>query len=158
MDDIRPALPKESNRFVALFRKSIRDRGLGYATEKTYLHWVLRYIRFHQRRHPRELGSEHISLFLSDLAVQRHCSVGTQRTALNALVFLYKHHPGIELPKIHFRYAGRPPSAWTRKPASFVVIIGITRLFTKRSGRRFAGPAFNAGLGRILFGTLSPRV
>lgn len=42
MDDIRPALPRKSKRFVSLFRQSIRDRGLSYATEKTYLHWVLR--------------------------------------------------------------------------------------------------------------------
>jgi len=108
MDDIRPTLPRNSNRFVNLFRQSIRDRGLSFATEKTYLNWVLRFIRFHKRRHPRDLGSEDISLFLSDLADQKHCSVGTQRTALNALVFLYRHHLHIELPKIGFRYAKRP--------------------------------------------------
>lgn len=133
MDDIRPTLPRSSNRFVNLFRQSIRNRGLSFATEKTYLHWVLRYIRFHQRRHPRELGSHEVALFLSDLAVRRHCSAGTQRIALNALVFLYKHHLGVELPKINFRYAKRPrrmPTVFSHNEALAVIqqLEGVDKL------------------------------
>lgn len=133
MDDIRPSLPKNSNRFVSLFRQSIRNRGLSYATEKTYLHWVLRFIRFHNRQHPQKLGGQEVSDFLSDLAVHRHCSVSTQRTALNALVFLYKHHLGIELPKIHFRYARRPrrmPTVFSHNEALAVIqqLDGVNKL------------------------------
>ena len=133
MDDIRPRLPKNSIRFVSLFRQSVRARGLSYATEKTYLHWVLRFIRFHNRQHPQTLGSQEVALFLSDLAVHRHCSAGTQRTALNALGFLYKHHLGIELPKIRFRYAKRPrrmPTVFSHNEALAVIqqLEGVDRL------------------------------
>lgn len=133
MDDIRPSLPKNSNRFVPLFRQSIRNRGLSYATEKTYLHWVLRFIRFHNRQHPQKLGGQEVSDFLSDLAVRRHCSASTQRTALNALVFLYKHHLGVELPKIHFRYARRPrrmPTVFSHNEALAVIqqLDGVNKL------------------------------
>lgn len=136
MDDIRPALPRNSSRFVHLFRQSIRNRGLSYATEKTYLHWVLRFIRFHNRQHPQKLGGQEVSLFLSDLAVQRHCSAGTQRTALNALVFLYKHHLGIELPKINFRYAKRPrrmPTVFGHNEALAVIqqLEGVDKLIAR---------------------------
>ncbi len=136
MDDIRPALPKDSKRFVTLFRQTVRNRGLSYATEKTYLHWILRFIRFHNRQHPQKLGGQEVSLFLSDLAVQRHCSGGTQRTALNALVFLYKHHLGIELPKINFRYARRPrrvPTVFSHNEALAVIqrLEGIDKLIAR---------------------------
>lgn len=136
MDDVRPALPKDSKRFVTLFRQTVRNRGLSYATEKTYLHWVLRFIRFHNRQHPQKLGGQEVSLFLSDLAVYRHCSVGTQRIALNALVFLYKHHLGIELPKINFRYAKRPrrmPTVFGHNEALAVIqqLEGVDKLIAR---------------------------
>lgn len=62
----------------------------GYSTEKSYIGWIRRYIIFHGKRHPLELGATSISKFLSHLAVERNVSASTQNQALNAIVFLYK--------------------------------------------------------------------
>ena len=71
--------------------ETIRRKGYSYSTEKTYVHWILRYIRFHDRRHPRDMGEPEIIEFLAYLANKRQVSSSTQNQALNAIVFLYKH-------------------------------------------------------------------
>ena len=78
-------------KFLDLVRERIRLRHLSYTTEKSYIGWIRRFILFHGKKHPQEMGEEHIVAFLSDLAVRRHCSPGTQNQALNALVFLFRH-------------------------------------------------------------------
>ncbi|WP_198939339.1 phage integrase N-terminal SAM-like domain-containing protein [Motiliproteus sp. MSK22-1] len=90
MDDIPVALPSKPIRFIDQLRAFIRTRNLAYKTEKTYVHWTLRFIRFNQKRHPTELGAYEVEQFLSYLAVQGRCAPSTQKTALNALVFLYR--------------------------------------------------------------------
>jgi len=65
----------------------MRQNGLAYRTEQTYIHWVKRFIYFHNKQHPKTMGSKHIESFLADLSNTRYCSVNTQRTALNALVY-----------------------------------------------------------------------
>lgn len=67
-------------------------------TEKVYVDWVKRFVLFHGKRHPRELGAADVEAFLSDLAVRRHVSASTQNQAKSALLFLYKEVLGIELP------------------------------------------------------------
>jgi integron integrase len=59
-------------------------------TIKSYSHWIVRYITFHELRHPEELGAEHVRGFLSDLANDKNLSASSQSQALNALVFLYR--------------------------------------------------------------------
>jgi hypothetical protein len=76
-------------KFLDLVRERIRLRHLTYTTEKSYIGWIRRFILFHAKKHPQEMGEEHIVAFLSDLAVQRNCAPGTQNQALNALVFLF---------------------------------------------------------------------
>lgn len=88
--DVPPALPAAPTRLIDRFRAFIRSRNLAYRTEKTSVHWVLRYIRFHSRQHPEQLNARDLDAFLSHLAVQQDCSPATQKTALNALVFLYR--------------------------------------------------------------------
>lgn len=60
-------------------------------TEDTYLHWIKRFIFFHNKRHPSEMGEKEVGRFLTDLAVRQNVSASTQNIALNALVFLYRH-------------------------------------------------------------------
>jgi integron integrase len=79
-------------------REAIRTRHYSYRTEVAYVDWVRRYIRFHGRRHPRELDATHLAAFLSSLANDRHVAASTQNQALAALLFLYKAVLGIELP------------------------------------------------------------
>ena len=71
-------------------RREIRRRNYSYRTEQAYISWVVRYIRFNQTRHPKELTDKHIEGFLNFLANERNVSSSTQNQALSALVFLYK--------------------------------------------------------------------
>ena len=65
-------------------------RHYSYRTEQAYIHWIKRFILFHRKTHPQEMGEVEVAQFLTDLAVVRKVSAGTQNQALNALVFLYK--------------------------------------------------------------------
>ena len=58
-------------------------------TEDAYVGWIKRFIFFHGKRHPREMGGPEVQAFLSDLAVRGEVSASTQNQALNSLVFLY---------------------------------------------------------------------
>ncbi len=71
-------------------RHILRFRHYSYQTEKTYIHWIKRFIFFHNKRHPREMGKEEVEQFLTSLAVDRHVSAATQNQALHALLFLYR--------------------------------------------------------------------
>ena len=90
MDDIQVPIASKSPRLLDQVRRLMRERKLAYTTEKTYLHWIRRYIRFHKMRHPSEMGAVEVDEFLSWLAVERRVSPSTQAIALNALVFLYE--------------------------------------------------------------------
>jgi integron integrase len=76
----------------------IRARHLSYRTEKTYLHWIRRYIRFHDRKHPRQMGAPEVEGFLTALAVDNRVSASTQNQALAAILFLYREVLQIQLP------------------------------------------------------------
>ncbi len=76
--------------FLNKVREEVRVRHYALTTEKTYVHWVKRFILFHGKRHPEEMGENEVRSFLSDLAVRRRVAPATQNQALCALVFLYK--------------------------------------------------------------------
>jgi len=67
--------------------EKMRTRHFAYRTEKAYLSWIRRYVKFHKRRHPREMGAAEVESFLSHLAVDSHVSASTQNQALQALLF-----------------------------------------------------------------------
>jgi integron integrase len=79
-------------------RDSIRTRHMAYRTEQAYLHWIRRYVRFHNQKHPREMGPPEVEAFLTHLAVDAKVSGSTQNQALQALLFLYRNVLGVELP------------------------------------------------------------
>lgn len=79
-------------------REELRVRHYAMATEKAYLFWVRRFVHFHGRRHPREMGGAEVTAFLTDLAVTRRVSASTQNQAKGALLFLYRHVLQIDLP------------------------------------------------------------
>ena len=70
-------------------KQAIRIRHYSDRTEKAYVHWVKRYIFFHNKRHPQEMAEAQIAQFLSSLATQGQVSASTHNQALNALLFLY---------------------------------------------------------------------
>jgi integron integrase len=71
-------------------RSVLRVRRYSYRTEQTYIHWIKRFIFFHHKRHPSDMGKEEVEQFLTALAVDRHVSAATQNQALHALLFLYQ--------------------------------------------------------------------
>jgi integron integrase len=72
-------------------RIAIRARHYSRRTEKAYVGWVRRFVLFHGKRHPSEMGAPEINAFLTDLAVGKGVSASTQNQALSALLFLYRH-------------------------------------------------------------------
>ncbi|NEQ34079.1 MAG: integron integrase [Leptolyngbya sp. SIO4C5] len=69
----------------------MRLKHYSYRTEQTYVQWIRRYILFHDKRHPQEMGIPEIEAFLTHLAVQEQVAASTQNQALSALLFLYRH-------------------------------------------------------------------
>lgn len=81
---------KPGPRLLDQVRDALRRRHYSYRTEKTYLHWVRRFIYFHNKRHPRDMAEPEVARFLTYLAVERQVSASTQNQAFNAILFLYK--------------------------------------------------------------------
>jgi|ERR1035438_1182695 integron integrase len=85
-------------RLLDQLRESLRVRHYSLRTEDAYVDWVRRFILFHGKRHPRELGAPEVQSFLTHLAVARHVSASTQNQAKAALLFLYRHLLEKDLP------------------------------------------------------------
>lgn len=79
-------------------RDLIRTKHYSIRTENQYLQWIRRFILFHGKRHPRDMGAPEVEAFLSHLAVSRDVAASTQNQALSALLFLYHEVLGIDLP------------------------------------------------------------
>jgi len=79
-------------------REKIRVKHYSIRTETQYLQWIKRFIYFHGKRHPRDLGAAEVEAFLSHLATEGNVSASTQNQALSALLFLYREVLGINLP------------------------------------------------------------
>ena len=86
-----------STRLLDQLREQIRYLHYSLRTEEAYVYWVKKFIRFHQMRHPRDMGQPEVEAFLTMLAVQRKVSASTHRQALSALLFLYQKVFGLEL-------------------------------------------------------------
>ncbi len=85
-------------RLLDQVRERCRVKHYSIRTEKSYCDWIRRYILFHGKRHPSEMGKKEIEEFLTDLAVRGKVAASTQNQALAALLFLYKEILAIELP------------------------------------------------------------
>ena len=84
-------------RLMVRVREAIRVRHSSLRTEEAYLQWVRRFILFHGKRHPENMGEPEVAVFLTHLAVERNVAAATQNQALSAIVFLYSHVLGHEL-------------------------------------------------------------
>ncbi len=85
-DECEPAKPK----FLEQVRTILRTRHYSLRTEEAYLGWIKRFILFHGKRHPQEMGGTEVAAFLNYLAGERAVAAATQNQALNALLFLYE--------------------------------------------------------------------
>ncbi len=84
-------------RLLDQLKQVIRKKHYSYKTEEAYVSWAKRYILFHNKKHPADMGEKEISEFVSDLALNRNVAASTQNQALNAVVFLYKYVLKIDL-------------------------------------------------------------
>ncbi|MFH1006279.1 MAG: integron integrase [Candidatus Latescibacterota bacterium] len=96
-------------------REAIRTRHYSLRTEEAYVGWIKRFILFHHKRHPSEMGEPEINAFLSHLAVAGKVSASTQNQALCAIVFLYKHVLKQELGDLG-------EVVWAKKPKRLPVV------------------------------------
>src|SRR5438876_2180540 len=101
-------VPNPKLRLLDQVRELIRVKPYSIRTEDAYVQWIKRFIFFHGKRHPREMGSKEVEAFLTDLAVQKKVAASTQNQALNALVFLYKEVLHMELGEFSAVRAKRP--------------------------------------------------
>ena len=79
-------------------RKTFRLHHYSYRTEETYVKWIKRFIIFHDKQHPRDMGAREVQQFLTDLAVRGHVAASTQNQALSALLFLHQKVLELDLP------------------------------------------------------------
>ena len=83
-------MEKRPKKLLDRVRELIRLKHYSIRTEQAYVSWIKRFILFHGKRHPQDMGKEEIEAFLSHLATDRNVSSSTQNQAFNALLFLYK--------------------------------------------------------------------
>lgn len=114
----KPSLLDEVRRCLRLRHYSIR-------TEQAYVQSIKRFILFHHKRHPREMGADEIRQFLSHLAVDGKVAASTQNQALCALLFLYREVLGVDLPFVDgIERAKRParvPVVLTREECELIL-------------------------------------
>jgi integron integrase len=95
--DPDPSQPAAAPRLLEVVKARLRAKHYSPRTEEAYVGWIRRFIRFHRPRHPRMLGEEDVTAFLTSLAVQQGVAASTQNQALSALIFLYGEVLGVEL-------------------------------------------------------------
>lgn len=88
----------QAPRLLDQVRQQVRVKHYSIRTETAYVDWIRRFVLFHGKRHPREMGAPEVEAFLTHLAVQRNVAASTQNQALAAILFLYREVLEVELP------------------------------------------------------------
>jgi integron integrase len=118
-------------------RDTIRLKHYSYRTEESYVQWIRRYILFHGKRHPLEMGSAEIEAFLTDLAVNQQVAASTQNQALSALLFLYravlKQELDMSIDAVRAKRSRYLPTVLTREEVLAVIqnLPGVHQLFVQ---------------------------
>lgn len=121
-------------RLLDQVRDRIRLKHYSLRTERQYIQWVKRFILFHGKRHPREMGAAEVEAFLTHLAVEGNVAAATQNQALSALLFLYREVLEVELPwlgnVVRAKLPKRLPVVLTRQEVQAVLerMDGVYRL------------------------------
>ena len=95
---IQNVYPNKKPRLLDQVRYAIRARHYSIRTEEAYVQWIRRYILFHDKRHPKDMGASEVNTFLTYLAVEKRVAASTQNQALSGILFLYQEvlHQDIE--------------------------------------------------------------
>ena len=141
-------------KLIPRLREAIRFRRYSLKTEKSYVHWVRRFIHFHKMRHPKDMGEPDVTAFLNHLANARKVAASTQNQALSALLFLYRAVLEIELPwldgLVRAKESKRLPTVQTREEVQSVL--------AQLSGTRWLMLSLLYGAGLRLNECLSLRI
>jgi integron integrase len=134
--------PREPGVLLTQVRAAIRVRHYSIRTEQAYCDWIRRFIVFHRKRHPAEMGAAEVAAFLSHLAVAGHVAASTQNQAKAALLFLYREVLGQQLPWLTDVRTARMPTRLpvVLTPAEVAAVLGRLR-------------GVHALLGSLLYGT-----
>ncbi len=122
-------------------RDRIRTKHYSIRTEQTYIDWIKRFILFHDKRHPAEMGEKEITAFLTHLAVNRKVAASTQNQALSAIVFLYREIIQKELGEFE-------NLIWAKKPSRLPVVFTqdeVKKILTQLEGNNWL-------MGQLLYG------
>jgi len=144
--EVSPPEPPKP-RLLDRVRQALRARHMSRRTEEAYVAWIRRFIFFHNKRHPAEMGAPEVTRFLTSLAVDGHVAASTQNQALSGLLFLYRDVLEIDLPWldgiVRAKRPERLPVVLTRDEVRAMLqrLDGVPRLM--------AGLLYGAGL-RVL--------
>ncbi len=135
-------MPDKPPKLLEQVRDKIRVLHYSIRTEEAYLAWTRRFILFHGKRHPMQMGSAEVESFLTHLAVDRQVASATQSQAKSAILFLYQKVLGLDLPWLTDIVAAKQPQ---RLPTVLTVIE------TQSVLARLSGVA--ALVGQLLYGS-----
>lgn len=141
-------------RLLELLRREIRVRHYSGRTEEVYVEWVRRFILFHGKRHPEQLGAPEVTQFLDHLAVEREVAASTQAQAKSAILFLYRAVLQIELPWLDEIVAVQNP----RRLPVVLTSSEVRRLLNHMSGTMGLVASVLYGSGMRLMEALALRV
>ena len=133
---------REHEELIVRVVTEIRARGYAYRTEKSYEHWIARYLAFCGEKSPQEAGAEAVTAFLNELVVSGNVSASTQNQALNALVFLYKRVLLLPLGRLE---------EFARSKRKQTVPVVLTRVEVRRLLAELEG--WQLELASLLYGT-----
>ena len=144
----------EKSPFLQQVINQIRVRHYSRRTEETYLHWIKRYIFFHKKRHPQEMGEREVARFLTDLAIRGNVAAATQNIALNAIVFMYRHVLDRPLQEIN-------GVVRAKKPQKLPVVLTrdeVSRILSRLKGQYWLIACLQYGSGLRLIESVRLRV
>ncbi|MBX3038706.1 MAG: integron integrase [Anaerolineales bacterium] len=128
--------PTKNKKLMQQVSDAIKTKHYSSRTGETYDYWIRKYILFHNKRHPKEMGVPEIESFLTDLAIQKNFSSSTQTQALSAILFLYRHVLNIKLDEINITRAkktGRVPVVLSRAEVQKLIseMVGVHKLMAQ---------------------------
>lgn len=132
-----PAKKPPERKLLDQVRDAIRVRHYSLRTEEAYVNWVRRFILFHGKRHPKDMGGPEIEAFLTHLAVEGHVAASTQNQALSALLFLYREvlhqEPEAAINSVRAKESQHLPEVLTKEEVRQVIaqLTGIYQLQAK---------------------------
>jgi len=126
-----------SKKLLEQVRDALRTKHYSYRTEQSYMEWIKRYIMFHGKRHPKDMGAAEVQAYITYLATERQVAASTQNQALSAILFLYHYVLQVDLAlPANIVRAERPkrlPTVLTHQEAMLVIgkMSGVTQLMAK---------------------------